>query len=407
MALSNGSSRAVHRRLFHPQSIQLEEFKKICSQTTDKVTYSLASSVEKEIPIYNASTLDPLDPDLADRLQDEWHHALNSGPGVFVLKGMYHPCRYEKTLSSTNNAFQRIIEHERQSSRVVKGDHFATSGKNDRIWNSFSKHAKEDPSSFIDYYSNPWLRLVCESWLGPVYRVTAQVNVVKPGGAAQESHRDYHLGFQEVDRCAAFPRSIQLTSQYLTLQGAVAHSDMPERSGPTRFLPFSQTYEAGYLAWRREEFRAYFKENYTALPLALGDGLFFNPAVFHAAGENEMDAVVSDGGFHRRANLLQISSGLGKTMETIDTVPIVDLCWEGMVERYHASGNVLDAAMEAFVLAVADGYPFPTNLDRRPPAPSGMAPESEQEIIRRGLKEGWGRERVVEELKRMKLDSCA
>ncbi|KAK1139023.1 hypothetical protein N8T08_001602 [Aspergillus melleus] len=408
MTVPSAAPKTVPKRLYSIESPRLEDFIKICSQKTDKGTYPLAASVEKNIPIYDASALDPLDAHLADDLQDEWHHILNAGPGIFVLKGMYHPSRYESTLASTSAAFQRIVDQERQSS-TTKGDHFAVGGKNDRIWNSFSKHATEDPASFIDYYSNPWLRLVSESWLGPAYRVTAQVNVVKPGGAAQESHRDYHLGFQELDRCAAFPRSIQLTSQYLTLQGAVAHSDMPPASGPTRFLPFSQTYEVGYLAWRRDEFRTYFKANYTALPLALGDGLFFNPAVFHAAGANEIEPDNSSpgGGFHRKANLLQISSGLGKTMETIDTVPIVDRCWDGLVERYRAAGNTLDAPLEAFVLAAADGYPFPTNLDRRPPAPSGMAPESEQEIVRRGLKEGWGRERVVEELRRMQSDSCA
>lgn len=409
MTVPSAPPKMVPKRLFSSDSPRLEDFKKVCSQKTDKATYPLAASVEENIPIYDAAALDPLLPSIADDLQDEWHHILNAGPGIFVIQGMYHLDRYGATLSSTSAAFQRIVDQERQSSGTVKGDHFAASGKNDRIWNSFSKHAAEDPASFIDYYSNPWLRLVSESWLGPAYRVTAQVNVVKPGGAAQESHRDYHLGFQELDRCAAFPGSIQLTSQYLTLQGAVAHSDMPPQSGPTRFLPFSQTYEVGYLAWRRDEFRAYFKENYTALPLALGDGLFFNPAVFHAAGANEMEVQPDSpgGGFHRKANLLQISSGLGKAMESIDTVPIVDRCWDGLVERYRAAGNRLDAPLEAFVLAVADGYPFPTNLDRRPPAPSGMAPESEQEIVRRGLKEGWERERVVEELKRMQSDYCA
>lgn len=32
---------------------------------------------------------------------------------------------------------------------------------------------------------------VFEAWLGPGYRVTAQTNIVKPGGRAQQPHRDY------------------------------------------------------------------------------------------------------------------------------------------------------------------------------------------------------------------------
>jgi ectoine hydroxylase-related dioxygenase (phytanoyl-CoA dioxygenase family) len=362
--------------------------------------------VQKNIPIYEATNFNPLDTEQAAALQDEWYHILESGPGIFVLKGMYHPSRYEPTLTATNAAFQRIIDHERQSAGI-KGDHFAAGGKNDRIWNSFSKHAFTDPSSFVDYYSNPWLRVVSESWLGPAYRITAQVNIVKPGGAAQDSHRDYHLGFQDLERCAAFPRTIQRASQYLTLQGAVAHSDMPLASGPTRFLPFSQIYEAGYLAWRRPDFRAYFQENYISLPLELGDGLFFNPAVFHAAGANETEPGTDGIGFHRKANLLQIGCALGKTMESVDAVPIVERCWDEMAERFKAAGGVVDAELDALVRAIGDGYPFPTNLDQRPPAPNGMAPESEQELLLRGLKEEWGRERAVEELKQLVRDSSA
>ncbi|KAE8365215.1 hypothetical protein BDV27DRAFT_171794 [Aspergillus caelatus] len=405
MTVPNGSHKAVPSRLFHPETPNLEDFKKICSQTTTKSTYPLAASVDQNIPIYDARTLDLHNTDLATTLQDEWYHILSTGPGIFVLKRMYNPAQYADTLNTTNKAFTSIITRERASA-TTKGDHFAASGKNDRIWNSFSKHALEDPTSFINYYSNPWLRLVSETWLGPAYRVTAQVNVVKPGGAAQDSHRDYHLGFQDLHTCAAYPRNIQLASQHLTLQGAVAHSDMPLQSGPTRFLPFSQTYEPGYLAWRKEDFRAFFQERYVALPLEFGDGLFFNPAVFHAAGANETEPG-PDGGFHRKANLLQISSGLGKAMESIDSVPIVEKCWGTLVKRVQGAGGQLDGELENFVRAVADGYPFPTNLDKRPPAPNGMAPESEQEIIVRGLKEGWGTERAVEELRRMKADSCA
>ncbi|PIG69652.1 phytanoyl-CoA dioxygenase family protein [Aspergillus arachidicola] len=386
MTVPNGSHKTVPSRLFQIETPNLEDFKKICSQTTDKSTYPLATSIDHNIPIYDARTLDLQNTSLTTTLQDEWYHILSTGPGILVLKGMYDPTQYTETLNTTNRAFTSIITRERASS-TKKGDHFAASGKNDRIWNSFSKHALEDPSSFINYYSNPWLRLVSETWLGPAYRVTAQVNVVKPGGAARTA------------------TAIIISASRICRPGAVAHSDMPLQSGPTRFLPFSQTYEPGYLAWRREDFRAFFQEKYVALPLEFGDGLFFNPAVFHAAGANETEPT-PDGGFHRKANLLQISSGLGKAMESIDVVPIVERCWGTLLERFKHAGEV-DGGLENFVKAVADGYPFPTNLDKRPPAPNGMAPESEQDIMVRGLREGWGTERAVEELRKMRADSWA
>ena len=92
--------------------------------------------------------------------------------------------------------------------------------------------------------------------------MTAQVNLVYPGGAAQRAHRDYHLGFQSSDVSAAYPAHVHDISPVLTLQGAVAHGDMPLESGPTKLLPFSQTYRAGYAAWRREDFRALFEQRY-------------------------------------------------------------------------------------------------------------------------------------------------
>ena len=39
----------------------------------------------------------------------------------------------------------------------------------------------------------------CEAWLGPNYQMTAQVNLVHPGGDFQQAHRDYHLGFQTAE----------------------------------------------------------------------------------------------------------------------------------------------------------------------------------------------------------------
>ncbi|KAJ5559763.1 hypothetical protein N7513_002162 [Penicillium frequentans] len=409
---------SIPSRHFQPASLQLNDFKQICSRTVDTSTYPMACAVERNIPIYDLGALDEaMTGATVSQLQDEWHHVLHTGPGVFVLRDMYKPARYSHVLSASNAAFDRIIARERESN-ISQGDHFATSGSNDRIWNSFNKHGAEDPASFVDYYANPWLAAVCTAWLGPGYKVTAQVNAVHPGGAAQEAHRDFHLGLQEADACARFPAPTQLATQFLTLQGAVAHTDMPVESGPTRFLPFSQTYAPGYLAWRRPEFRAYFQENYVALPLTLGDGVFFNPALFHAAGANVMDP--NNGGFRRVANLLQVSSPFGKPMETVDSLPLVESTWDLLVQRYQTAGKcIADPDLDpqrssleareirAFIQAVAEGYPFPTNLDRRPPAPSGMAPESEQDIVLRGLEAGWSRKEVVDALEELRRDERA
>ncbi|KAH3912661.1 hypothetical protein HBI56_155190 [Parastagonospora nodorum] len=372
----------------------LGDFKRLTTESSP-LYYPLSSKTTSNIPIYELPEYSSLDSEQLSALQDEWYHILLSGPGVFVTKHLY---KDKSLLDRANDIYSRVITEEKTLSGR-KGDHFAGSGANDRIWNSFSKHCLQDPTSFLEYYSNPWLPLISSAWLGPQHRLTAQVNIVRPGAAAQISHRDYHIGFQDNELCAKFPKALQVASQFLTLQGAVAHSDMPVESGPTRLLPFSQKFEEGYMAYRIPEFQQFFLEQYVSVTLEKGDGLFFNPALFHAAGQNDSADI------QRSANLLQISSAFGKPMELIDTHPLIELTWHGLTEMYKNEG--LSDKVMAFVGNVAEGYPFPTNLDRRIPETAGMAPSSEQDLLIKGLKASWTKDDLLGELQNMRQDARA
>jgi len=208
--------------------------------------------------------------------------------------------------------------------------------------------------------------------------MVSQVNQVRPGGEAQRAHRDYHLGFQQSEFAAGFPVPVQVLTQYLTLQGAVAHSDMPLASGPTRLLPWSHQYELGYLACRRPEFVDYFNKHFVQLPLQKGDGLFFNPALFHAAGNNTTHDQL------RTANLLQISSAFGVPMEEVNHEKILKLIYP--VIKY---GNLTEAERNALIAVAARGYSFPTNLDTDPPV-DGLVPETQQQLVHKSLSQGLG-----------------
>ncbi|KAJ8114488.1 hypothetical protein OPT61_g3646 [Boeremia exigua] len=385
----------IESRVFSTdQPPSLSEFKSLTSKSPS-FRYPLASKVVKNVPIYTLSTFSSYTAEQLAALQDEWYHILLHGPGVFATKYLYNDLRL---IDEVNDVYSSIIKQEEQQSGT-RGDHFATSGSNSRIWNSFSKHCIEDSTTFLDYYSNPWLPLIFSAWLGPHHRLTAQVNIVRPGGAAQISHRDYHIGFQSADSCQKFPKALQIASQFLTLQGAVAHSDMPLESGPTRLLPFSQKFEEGYMAYRIQEFQDYFLDSYVSVPLEKGDGLFFNPALFHAAGSNTSVDI------QRSANLLQISSAFGKPMEIIDSLPLVERTWTALAQRHKKDG--MSEEVKAFVSNIAEGYPFPTNLDRRVPETAGMAPPSEQDLLIQGLEGGWDKGKVLAALKQMRNDSRA
>ena len=170
-------------------------------------------------------------------------------------------------------------------------------------------------------------------------------------------------------------------SAALTLQGAVAHADMPLESGPTQLLPHSQRWAQGYLATGRDDVRALFATRRVQLPLARGDALFFNPALIHAAGEN----VTAD--VERLANLFQVSSAFGRAMEIVDRRAIGRAVYPELLARRRA-GGLDDAALERAIAASLEGYAFPTNLELRPPV-GGLAPETPQDLARRALDEGW------------------
>ena len=214
--------------------------------------------------------------------------------------------------------------------------------------------------------------------------------MVRPSGKAQTCHRDYHMGFQTAEELAQYPAIAHQLTPLLTLQGAIAHSNMPVESGPTKLLPYSQAYRPGFFATLQQEFRDYFEDNYVQLPLDKGDTLFFNPATFHAAGENRSTDI------HRFANLMQIGSGYGRSIEIVDRTRMSRALYPVLLQMKQT--EVLSAAeLENVVVACAEGYPFPANLDIDSPL-SGMAPESQQGLMRRALQEAWTSVRFESEL---------
>ena len=340
-----------------------------------------ASSILKGVPVYDASALRAAQAAAAEpvqwrpQLMAEWAQVWNSGAGVLVVQGLYADTA---VVDAATQAFQALIAQTR--ARGQGGDHFAKPGANDRVWNALEKLCLQAPDVFAAYYGNALLATVCEAWLGPAYQVTSQINSVNPGGAAQTAHRDYHLGFFTPAAAQRFPAHVHQLSPLLTLQGAVAHVDMPLESGPTLYLPHSQKYLGGYLVSDQPAFQRYFDSHHVQLPLHKGDGIFFNPALLHAAGHNRSTDI------RRMANLLQVSSAFGRCMETVDRVRMAQALYPSLL-RLQAQGRLDADAIAAAVAACAEGYAFPTNLDRDPPL-GGLAPASQQDLMRAALAAG-------------------
>ncbi|MFL9959984.1 phytanoyl-CoA dioxygenase family protein [Paraburkholderia sediminicola] len=370
---------APARRGYREQDCSLPDFVAVLKARPEDHDLKFAADLCEHIPIYDCRELgnDLEDPLRRADLQAEWANVLNRGAGVLVLKRVYADTT---PVDDATKVFESIIREEREAGAAA-ADHFAKAGANDRIWNAQEKLCLRAPSVFARYYSNTAILAVAEAWLGPRFQITAQVNVVRPGGEAQQAHRDYHLGFQTAAEAERYPAHVHAMSAFLTLQGAIAHSDMPVESGPTKLLPFSQRYAEGYLAWRRQDFRDYFETHFVQLPLAKGDALFFNPALFHAAGSNRTASV------QRMANLLQISSAYGRAMESLNRARMCEALYPVLLECLGGS-SMTRAEADAVVASCAEGYAFPTNLDRDPPL-GGLAPESQQGLFCRALDESW------------------
>jgi ectoine hydroxylase-related dioxygenase (phytanoyl-CoA dioxygenase family) len=349
----------------------LDEFRAEVSRETELADYPLASDVRHGVLVYSAATLANAD---RHALQTELIHALADGPGVVVFEGVFD----HDVVDRASEAFTALIEAQRAAGGAV-GDHFGKAGANDRIWNAAQKLALHSPEVFADYYANDAIALVCQGWLGPRYQVTSQVNVVNPGGAPQVPHRDYHLGFVDEAQLAAYPAHMHRMSAALTLQGAVAHCDMPLESGPTMLLPHSQKFLGGYVAFYRQEFIDYFATVQVQVPLRKGDAVFFNPALMHGAGANTSTDI------RRMANLLQISSPFGRAMESLDRTAMVRAVYPALLAMRAAGRS--ERELSNAINATAEGYPFPTNLDRDQPIGS-LAPPSQVDTVLAALADG-------------------
>src|SRR5271154_3026653 len=359
MKADSVSAQRSSRIWLTPEACDIEEFIALVDRRADPADYPLAATIEANVPIYEGEAIRAAaeHEEARKALMAEWAWAMREGSGIVVFRNAFADLA---AVDAATEVFFAIIEQQRRENKA-SGDHFAKPGANEAI------------------------AMVSQAWLGTAYQITSQVNVVNPGGAAQSAHRDYHMGFQTAEEIADFPAHAHQLSPFLTLQGAVAHCDMPLESGPTLYLPFSQTFTPGYFAYRKPEFAAYFDAHRVQLPLAKGDAAFFNPALFHAAGHNRTSDI------RRIGNLLQVSSAHGRAMESVDRAAMAKALYPAL----RAAPDMSPRAIANVIAATAEGSAFPTNLDRDPPL-GGLAPQTQAQLMAKALAAGWGPRRVHE-----------
>lgn len=366
---------------------EFDTFRTLVETETRLSDWPGAAEIAGNIPIYDGTSVRKIAEDPGETLDllAEWNSAFDTGPGVIAIRGGMADT---KVIDQATSIFEDIIAQETKAG-TGGGDHFAKPGANNRVWNAAQKHCLADPENFAAYYASDGIALAARAWLGRGYQLTAQVNRVNPGGAAQTPHRDYHLGFMNADQLATYPVQAHRFSPGLTLQGAIAHCDMPIESGPTMLLPYSQRFLEGYVAFHRAEFQDYFAEHHVQLPLRKGDLLFFNPAVMHGAGTNRSADI------QRMANLLQIGSAFGRSIESVDR-SAMSLALYPVLK----ASDLSPREIANVIAASAEGYAFPTNLDLDPPV-GGLIPLSQAEMMENALQRGASAEDWTAEVRAM------
>lgn len=374
---------------YFEKDCNLEEFKASLAMAQNAApTPGYATDTSHSVPIYDCNSLRGRigDEGFRSGLMQEWSQQLQTGAGIVVFQNCFPD---QSVIDEANAVYDEIMAEERARGGA-EGDHFGAAGANARIWNALEKLCRKDPGLFIRYYSNVFLALISETWLGPNYQVTSQTNLIRPGSEGQTGHRDYHLGFQAIEEASYYPVTAHHFSPFLTLQGAIAHCDMPLETGPTKYLPFSQLYGPGYIAANLPEFKTYFEDNFVQIALKTGDAVFFNPAVFHGAGANTTRDK------DRLANLLQVSSAFGRAIESVDRTAMCELVYPALLTGWQRK-TFTEEQVVATVAACAEGYPFPTNLDRDPPI-GGLVPKSQADIMLAAVERGLKQESFVREL---------
>lgn len=360
----------------------LDQLRKLSMLQSDSGRVPLAADIVHQIPVYDGSLVRRIAADAdtdsvnnAQALQLEWADVMLNGAGVIAIRNAVDDLSMLDEVTST---LQKIMRHEAQGQTAA--DHFASGGSNSRIWNAHEKLCMQEPELFARYYANDTMAMACRAWLGPGYQITAQANIVHPGGKAQVCHRDYHMGFQQNDLLREYPAHVHTLSPLLTLQGGIAHCDVPLDAGPTQLLPFSQKLANGYMSVESDPIREHFDQHFVQLALGKGDMLFFNPALFHAAGDNRTSNI------HRFVNLFQVGSAYGRTLEIVDRAKM-SITLYPVLQALHATGSMSPHYIRLVIEACAEGYAFPASLDLEPPV-DGLAPPSQQLMMRNALAEG-------------------
>ena len=292
---------------------------------------------------------------------DEIVNILKDREGFFIVKDAFDP----KLIDSNRESYYEILSKE-------KWDHSRVKGTGKRIWRSLEKLALMDPHGWIYFYCNSALDHVFEAWLGPLYQLTAQINIINQDHKNLPVHFDYHFGMLRKDLQNKFPDTQKYMNQFMTLQAIVPHSNMNFENGGTRIYSGSQKSFVENFNLTEKEVESLFCKNAICPNLNIGDVLFLNSSLLHAGGVNKTSE-------DRIALLIQASSAFGIPMEQNDYNLIHDVIFENVCELYKEGKLAFEDGIRA-IRNSSSSYLFPVNFDEISPR-HGILPFTQTEKL--------------------------
>jgi len=184
-------------------------------------------------------------------------------------------------------------------------------------------------------------------------------------------------------RAPSYLAHVHRLSPVLTPRGAGAHCDMPVETGPTLYLPYSQTCLPGCLATMREDFRAYFAHPRAAAACKRRRRLLHSGGL-PGRGDEPLQRRPPHGA--PSASVLGLWPRHRKRRPRAHERRALSRVAEACRRRPDVWREIANA-----IAACAEGYAFPTNLDREPPI-GGLAPQSQQALMAHALAEHWNDE---------------
>ena len=341
----------------------LDDFVAVVDRQTQLSDYPYADAVERNVLIYGERLRATIGTPSGRRaVQTELMRALDDGPGIVVFKQAFGDL---SVVDRATEAFLAQIAAEKAAG-VAGGDHFAKPGANDRVWGALDKLAVTRPRG---------LRRV----LRQRRHRTGQRGVARPGLPGHLTGQRGQPRWSGADRAPRLPPRLHGRRRSRPLPGAgapaLARADPAGRGRALRHArrdrpdplpaatrtstspatsrstcpssPSTSSRTTPSCRWRRATPRS------------------STPPCSTARARTVSTTV------RRMANLLQVSSPFGRAMESVDRVAMCRALFPVLLEGKAAGAS--DRYLENIIAASAEGYAFPTNLDRDQPI-GGIAP---------------------------------